>query len=522
MKDQKGLEQKGFTIMEILVASIVFAIMAISALSAYVALQSTAILAKHKSISTELATNQVEYLKSLPYDSLAVVGGAIYHPSPLPNTTTQVVNGYTYTVKTSINYVDDAFDGCGSYPTQALKDTYCKNQPAPTGAPGTDLNRADYKIANVKVYGNNNKKFAELDTQVSARVAETSSTTGALIVKVADEGGNPISGASVRVRNVTITPNVDLTDSTDASGYALFYNLPPDVSGDYSIEGSKSGYSSVATVNKTGALNPTFPSQAIFTQQASTVTLIIKPMKTDSLIQETTDTSGSLLGGVKISLKGGYKKYQDLTNKEYYFDNFTPNDIRGTVPASGIITHTNLVPGEYYFCGDNLDTGCKGSSGSPTYYLAAAIPYVGSRSFGPINVPELTSTSSFINYGGVDYMQKARLILTTDSLFPRIKTMNPSSYSLSSGGTFGFDLDGYNLNCMTTSNCPTSVTFVQGANTYTSVCDDQSGSAGYHMDCTVDLSGASTGMAEIIVSNNGRTLTVPQGLGLLGGVNVTP
>ena len=78
----------------------------------------------------------MEYLKSLPYDSLAVAGGSIYTTGPtLPASFTKTLNGVTYTVKTSISYVDDAYDGCGSYTTQALKELYCRNSPPPSGAP---------------------------------------------------------------------------------------------------------------------------------------------------------------------------------------------------------------------------------------------------------------------------------------------------------------------------------------------------------------------------------------------------
>ncbi len=93
------VDNKGFTTIELLVSSIVIAILAISIFSAYIALNSTAIFAKQKTIGTELATNQIEYLKSLPYDSLAVAGGAIPSANPLPNSTTITLDTIDYVIK---------------------------------------------------------------------------------------------------------------------------------------------------------------------------------------------------------------------------------------------------------------------------------------------------------------------------------------------------------------------------------------------------------------------------------------
>lgn len=227
MAGKRKLSQDGFTLVELVVAMTVMSIVALSILGLFTTLVRSAVYTKRKAVALTFATNQMEYLKSLPYDSLAVSGGSIYSTSLLPASTTQVLNGVTYTIKTTIDYVDEAYDGCGPYPTLALKQTYCRNYPAPTGSPATDLNPADYKILHVSAYAPATNKLAEVDTQVSARVAETASTTGALFISVIDNTGNPISGATVQVSDITVTPNVTVADSTDINGNAIFYGLPP-------------------------------------------------------------------------------------------------------------------------------------------------------------------------------------------------------------------------------------------------------------------------------------------------------
>lgn len=524
MKKYKTLGEQGFTLTEVLIANIVFAIVAISFLSLFTALVSSASIAKRKAVALTLATNQMEYLKSLPYDSLAIAGGSIYSANPLPATATKTVNNFPYTIKTSISYADDAYDGCASYPTQALKQKYCRNYPPPSGAPATDTNPQDYKSINIQVVGAGNLNLAEVDTQVGARVAETNSTTGALFVSVIDDAGNPVTSADVSLVNSTVSPAINLGDQTDSNGIAIFYGLPPDTTNyDYIISASKTGYSGLATIPPSGSLQPNYPSQQIITQQSSFVTLVIKPIGVNSLIIETTDVNGNDMGNVKVYVKGGYKKYNATSDTTYYYDNMAPSDTRPTTDGGGFATLSNLVPGSYIFCGDIGATNCK--IGNTTYYLVAAIPYGGTNSFNPINIPTYSASSPpaiTFAYNSTNYLQKVRLMLTTDSSYPRINTLSPDDASAASGtlGSFTFTITGTNLPCTASgSGCGTAVRFIQGSNTYTSTCTGTSG--GTQLNCIVNLTGASNSIAQISVTVSGKSVTIPAGP-LIGGINVGP
>lgn len=516
--------QAGFTLVELTFGVVVLGIIASSILMLYAAMVSSELLNKRKAVASTLATNQMEYLKSLPYNNLAVAGGSIITSNPLPATAVTTLNGAKYTTSTSINYVDDAFDGCGSYPTNALKLTYCRNLPAPTGAPTTDTNPADYKIIHVAVFGPTGTKFAEVDTQVSARVAETASTTGALFVSVIDSTGNPVSGATVRAVNTALNPDVDVTDSTDSNGTAVFYGLTPDTSGyNYAITASLAGYSTLTTIQPAGSLQPNYSNQRVFTQLSSLVTLTIKPQGNDSLLIETTNTAGSPLASVKTYIKGGYKKYISVADTSYYYDTLSPSDTRPTSNASGLVGVSGLVPGPYIFCGDTCATSC--TIGGTTYYLAAAVPYGGVSAFGPVSVPTysaLAPPTTTFNFNAVNYLQKVRLMLTTNSSFPRVQTLSPSDASLSGGNlnAFTFQISGVNLPCnAVAASCQTSVKFQQGSNDFVASCTGDS--SGKQLNCSVNLSGAVVGMAPLTLTANASTLTLP-GAPLLGGINVTP
>ena len=518
------LNERGFTLVELTVGFVVVGIIAGSMLMLYAAMVSSELLNKRKAVASTLATNQMEYLKSLPYNNLAVAGGSIVSSNPLPASTKKVLNGYEYNTITSINYVDDAYDGCGNYPSQVLKEAYCRNYPAPSGAPAVDTNRADYKIIHVAVYGPTNVKFAEVDSQVSARVAETASTTGALFVTVIDNTGNPLSGAAVSVTNNTLVPSINVSDNTDSNGNAVFYGLPPDTIGyDYVVSASLNNYSSITTIAPSGSLQPNYSSQRIFTQLSSLVTLTLKPQGANSLLVETTNVSGNPIGNVKVNLKGGYKKYSNTTDTSYYYDAISPTDIRSTTNGSGIVGVRNLVPGSYVFCGDLGATGC--SIGGTTYYLAAAVPYGVSNSFNPIIVPTFSADSPpSITYAFEDasYLQKVRLILTNNASFPRIQSVSPSDVSIGGGtiGAFGFQISGVNLPCSSAAaSCQTSVRLVQGSNNFIATCTGNA--SGLTLDCTVNMTGANVGVATLVITSNGNTLSLP-GSPLLGGVNVTP
>jgi prepilin-type N-terminal cleavage/methylation domain-containing protein len=503
----------GFTLVELAVSLVVISILVVSLFGLFVTLVHSATLARQRAVGLTLATNQMEYLKSLPYDNLIVIGGAIAGTGVIPATSTKTVNNARYTVKTSINYVDDAYDNCGNiYGTVAQKVQYCRN--ATTSTPTTDTNFADYKVAHVSVLNVAGKQLAAVDTQIAARVSETSSNTGALVITVVDGSGAPISGVTVTVTNSTVTPTVNATDTTDGNGIAIIYKAPPDNGNDYIVTASKSGYSSLTTIAASGSLQPTFPNQKVITQQASALTMKLYPMTPNSLVLETTNTSGAVLGNVKVYAKGGYKKYTATADTSYYFDNMSGSDTRPTTDGSGLAAISNLVPANsYIFCGDTGATSCN--VGGTTYYLAAAVPYGGSNSLGPITVPTYDSSNpptTTYTFSGTEYVQKVRLMLTTSSTFPRVFTMDPDEVSISGGsiGSVLVTITGANLSAA-------SAKFVQGGTNYTGTgCS----TTATQLKCTYNLTSMTTGVAQLVVTNAAGTLTLPTTP--LGGLNVVP
>lgn len=519
--------EDGFTLVELTVAMVVFAIAAISFFGLYNSLIRSTIVAKREAVALTLATNQMEYLKSLPYDNLIVIGGSIPGTGYIQPTSTQTINGVKYTVTTSINYVDDAADHCANiYATTTDKLRKCRG--STTSTPTDDNNGADYKIAHVLVTDPTGAHLAETDTEIAAKVAEAASTQGALIVNVIDESGNPLPGATVTVVNNTVIPTINLSGTTDIFGSVTFFNMPPDSGTDYVITASKSGYSTLTTINKAGSLQPTYPNQKMLAQQGSYSTLRLYPQGVNSLLIEAVDTNGNHVANLSVAVKGGYKKYTDPSDTSYCFDTTATSCSAAMTPSTtvttggdGMATLSNLVPGGYIFCGDDGSSGCK--VGSTTYYLVSALPYGGTNSLSPITVPTYFASSppsTTYPYNGQPYLQEVRLIVSSSANFPRVFSLNPYEVSKSAGtiNNFSFTITGQMLSCGNGLGCSSNVKFVQGANTYTANCTG--GSGGDVLNCTVDLTGISTGTAQLVVGTNNGTIALPTTP--LGGLNVTP
>jgi hypothetical protein len=142
------------------------------------------------------------------------------------------------------------------------------------------------------------------------------------------------------------------------------------------------------------------------------------------------------------------------------------------------------------------------------------VPYGGTNPFNPVTVPTydpLTPPTTTYDYNGGAYLQKVRLILSTSSTYPRVRTINPASASLSSGtlNNFPFTVSGTNLS-------GASVRFLKDSNTYTATCTGTTS-----LSCSINLTGITAGVANMQLVAGGNTLTMPADP-LLGGLIVSP
>ncbi|MDB5195122.1 MAG: hypothetical protein JWO84_306 [Parcubacteria group bacterium] len=182
-------------------------------------------LAKAKAGATAVANTQMEYIRSLPYDSVGTVGGI--PAGTIPQTATTTENSIPYGVRTFIEYVDDPADG--------------------TGAADTNSITTDYKRIKVAVTYTVHQKLREVDLVSNYTPASIETTTGGgtLKVQVVNRSGVGVAGATVHVVNTSTSPAVDVTTFSDATGVVLLGGAA--TSTQYQVFVSKNGYSSTQT-----------------------------------------------------------------------------------------------------------------------------------------------------------------------------------------------------------------------------------------------------------------------------------
>jgi len=169
--------------------------------------------------ATALANQKIELARNLPYDKVGTIGG-------IPNgsileTETITRNRITFTVKTTIVYVDDPFDNL--FPNDPLS--------------------ADYKRIKVKVFWPGilgNPVF--LQTDIAPKGIETTGGGGIISILVFDANGQPVPQADVQVENASISPPINVHYQTNDQG-RLFIPGSPVCNDCYKITATKTGYS---------------------------------------------------------------------------------------------------------------------------------------------------------------------------------------------------------------------------------------------------------------------------------------
>jgi hypothetical protein len=203
-----------------------------------------------KMTALSLATDRVEYLRSLPYADVGTVFGI--PNGAIPQNRVVSLNGIDFAERVLIEYVDDPADGSGALDSNSVV--------------------ADYKKMKVEytwnIYGST-QSFS-LISSIVPRAIETTSGGGTVRVNVFDADVLPLPGVSVRLLNTTGTSTIDVTRNTDATGAALFTGAP--ANSNYQIFVSAPGYSSDQTREATTTL--AVPSTAPVSLLESDVTTV--------------------------------------------------------------------------------------------------------------------------------------------------------------------------------------------------------------------------------------------------------
>ncbi len=220
-----AVRMRGMSLIDVIVGSALMLIMFVALLGVLRASLLVSELAKAKATATATAQSQMEYLRGLSYASLGTVGGIPNGSVPQYATTT--TDGVSYVTHTFISYVDDTADGVGSADTNGIT--------------------ADYKRAEVQVTYTavNRPNTLRLVSNFAPPGIESTVGGGTLLIRTVDAVGTGVSGAAVTIENDSLSPAVNVTTYSNASGEVYLPGAA--TSSTYQVHVSKAGYSSAQT-----------------------------------------------------------------------------------------------------------------------------------------------------------------------------------------------------------------------------------------------------------------------------------
>lgn len=436
---------------ESLVGVAIVAIMAVAIVGLFSSNLITMNLSQKRATGLALANEKMEYLRDLPYDSLATQNGPIYPAGNIADSETITRNNAVYRVDTLIRYIDDPFDG---------------NLDGTIAGKPQDLYPYDYKLAEIKVYvANTNTRVATLTTNIAAKAAETSSSTGILRTKVQDANGQPVPDATIRITNTTVNPAVDITTTTDSSGLVVIPKLPPDNNNDYKIVASKSGYSTEQTyADPAGSQVATLINPNVLVQQITDVSFSIDRLAT--LAIDVVDTNGNPAPGINLTLRSNKTIYSNPN--VYKYDQAHVADGAGRISVGGLEWDSYTV------------------SAGGGQYVIATLPY---QSF--VVQPQGTTT--------------IKVVVSADATWPRITSIDPTSEV--AGSQASISLTGANLTSGTT------VTLKRAGSS--DIVATGVSSNGTTLTANLNLTGAATGSWDVVIVSGGKQTTQT------GGFDVT-
>lgn len=272
----------GMSLVEVLVGTAVFLIIAVSVYESYVGLFNLVRLSRVKVTASNLANEQFEIAKNLPYSSVGLVSGV---PSGVLQRFQDITrDGITFRVTTTIRNIDDSFDGTAG------------------GAPN-DLSPADYKLMEVQIDCSSCKNYTPLvfTGKISPKSLESNSSNGSLFVRAIDSAGNPIMNAQVSVVNTPLSINI--SEETDSNGMLQIVDAPPSVN-NYQITVTKSGYSTEQTypLGGSGLENPSNPHATVIIQNVTQKSFSID--RTGTINLSTVTESCTPVSNISFNIKG--------------------------------------------------------------------------------------------------------------------------------------------------------------------------------------------------------------------------
>lgn len=274
------LKTRGFSLIEVVFAASIFAIVAVAIYQGFTSLTSLISASRDKVATTDLINSEFELIRNLSFANVGLQGGI--PAGVLLATTTVIKDSREFQITRVVRNIDDPFDGT-------------------IGGSPNDLSPADYKLVEIRVTCNNCKNPIDFSStaHISPKNLETASTNGALFVRVFDANGDPVPQADVRVINSAF--GVDINETTDNNGLLAIVDVPP-AQNSYRIIANKSGFTTDRTYATTTYPNPVKGDASVLLQQLTQISFIID--QTSEIDLRTITNTCSPVSNVPFSIGG--------------------------------------------------------------------------------------------------------------------------------------------------------------------------------------------------------------------------
>lgn len=323
-------KQKGFGLLETVIGVTIFSLIALSTYYGFVKILEGTKVVRIKSAATNLANEQFEIIRNLPYVDVGILNGL--PAGVVPREQTIVRDNITFLVTTTIRNFDDPFDGT-------------------IGGEPNDTSPADNKLVEVEIDCQCGVDPIIYATRVAPKHLEITGNNGALFVQVLNAEGLPVQGANVHIENNQATTTIIVDDTTNTQGMLQLIDAPPGT-GAYEISVSKSGYSSDQTYVIGGLENPVpdKPHANISTGQVTQISFAIDELS-DLTVSSRQTTCGAV-GNVGFTIQGS--KTIGLDVYKYDVDHVTNGSGNISLPGLEWDTYTfSLTDSEYDLAGSN-------------------------------------------------------------------------------------------------------------------------------------------------------------------------
>ncbi|MFA6295291.1 MAG: carboxypeptidase regulatory-like domain-containing protein [Candidatus Paceibacterota bacterium] len=244
--------KSGFSLIEVLVGTALFIVVAVPAYGAFANLFKLANASKARTLAVHLADEQFEIIRNMPYVSVGLTNGI--PQGILFQTQSLTRGGVEFAVNLTVRNINLS----------------------------TSTVQASSKLVEVEVTCPNCQSFQPvvLTGQVSPANLQSAGNGGALVVQVFDANGQPIPNANVVVQSIA-TSTITNTDVTNNDGLLNIIGVPPGAN-TYRVTVNKSGYSEDRTYPLGGSGNPdpVKPDITVLNQEISQASFAIDKLST--------------------------------------------------------------------------------------------------------------------------------------------------------------------------------------------------------------------------------------------------